>query len=121
MERPMLLWSILRQLTNLPPNLGEDFHYLQSRSDLNYWKGRALTMLGRQKEAEEAYAASANEAQDFKEMAVTSYRPSPIIVVSRASVGTRFGGLSTIFRSLPTRPTVAAITWKDRLLCDVAP
>lgn len=59
-----------------PPNLGEEFHYLQSRSDLNYWKGQALTMLGRQKEAEEAYAASANEAQDFKEMAVTSYSAS---------------------------------------------
>ncbi|MBV9105590.1 MAG: tetratricopeptide repeat protein [Verrucomicrobia bacterium] len=59
-----------------PPNLGEDFRYLQSRSDLNYWKGRTLTMLGRQKEAEEAYAASANEAQDFKQMAVTSYSAS---------------------------------------------
>jgi hypothetical protein len=33
-------------------------------------------MLGRQKEAEEAYAASANEAQDFKEMVVTSYSAS---------------------------------------------
>jgi tetratricopeptide (TPR) repeat protein len=56
-----------------PPNLGEEFHYLQARSDLNYWKGRALQMLGRQEEAETAYKASANEAQDFKEMAVTSY------------------------------------------------
>jgi tetratricopeptide (TPR) repeat protein len=56
-----------------PPNLGEEFHYLQARSDLNYWKGRALQMLGRQEEAETAYKASASEAQDFKEMAVTSY------------------------------------------------
>jgi hypothetical protein len=30
-------------------------------------------MLGHQEEAETAYKASANEAQDFKEMAVTSY------------------------------------------------
>jgi hypothetical protein len=30
-------------------------------------------MLGRQEEAETAYKASASEAQDFKEMAVTSY------------------------------------------------
>jgi tetratricopeptide (TPR) repeat protein len=56
-----------------PPNLGEEFHYLQARSDLNYWKGQALQMLGHQEEAETAYKASANEAQDFKEMAVTSY------------------------------------------------
>ncbi|MBV9878045.1 MAG: DUF5107 domain-containing protein [Verrucomicrobia bacterium] len=56
-----------------PPNLGEEFHYLQARSDLNYWKGQALQKLGRGEEAEAAYKASANEAQDFKEMAVTSY------------------------------------------------
>jgi tetratricopeptide (TPR) repeat protein len=56
-----------------PPNLGEEFHYLQARSDLNYWKGQALQMLGRREEAETAYKSSAGEAQDFKEMAVTSY------------------------------------------------
>jgi tetratricopeptide (TPR) repeat protein len=56
-----------------PVNLGEEFHHLQSRSDLNYWKGRALTMLGREQEAQEAFIASGNEAQDFKEMAVTVY------------------------------------------------
>jgi tetratricopeptide (TPR) repeat protein len=56
-----------------PPNLGEEFHYLQARSDLNYWKGQALQMLGHREEAETAYKASASEAQDFKEMAVTSY------------------------------------------------
>jgi tetratricopeptide (TPR) repeat protein len=56
-----------------PPNLGEEFHYLQARSDLNYWKGQALQMLGRQEEAKACYEASASEAQDFKEMAVTSY------------------------------------------------
>jgi tetratricopeptide (TPR) repeat protein len=56
-----------------PPSLGEEFHYLQARSDLNYWKGQALEMLGHREEAEAAYKASASEAQDFKEMAVTSY------------------------------------------------
>jgi tetratricopeptide (TPR) repeat protein len=58
-----------------PPNLGEEFHYLESRADLNYWRGRALSVLGRLQEAEEAYLASANEVQDFKEMTVTSYSP----------------------------------------------
>ena len=57
------------------PNLGEEFHYLQSRADLNYWRGRALSALGREKEAERAYATSANEVQDFKEMAVTTHSP----------------------------------------------
>jgi tetratricopeptide (TPR) repeat protein len=56
-----------------PPNLGEEFHYLESRADLNYWRGRALSVLGRLQEAEEAYLDSANEVQDFKEMTVISY------------------------------------------------
>jgi tetratricopeptide (TPR) repeat protein len=59
-----------------PVNLGEEFHYLQSKADLNYWKGRALSMLGRSQEAQEAYAVSAKEAQDFKEMTLVSYAPS---------------------------------------------
>jgi tetratricopeptide (TPR) repeat protein len=58
-----------------PPNLGEEFHYLESRADVNYWRGRALSVLGRLPEAEEAYLASANEVQDFKEMTVISYSP----------------------------------------------
>ena len=58
-----------------PANLGEEFHYLQAKADLNYWRGHALSLLGCTKEAEEAYAASANEAQDFREMKVASYSP----------------------------------------------
>src|SRR5258707_12520033 len=56
-----------------PPNLGEEFHYLQARSDLSYWKGRALDLLGRREEAEAAYTDNAQEAQDFQGMAVNSY------------------------------------------------
>jgi tetratricopeptide (TPR) repeat protein len=58
-----------------PANLGEEFHYLQAKADLNYWRGRALSLLGRRKEAEEAYTASANEAQDFREMTVAFHSP----------------------------------------------
>jgi tetratricopeptide (TPR) repeat protein len=58
-----------------PSNLGEAFHYLQSRSDSNFWKGQALNRLGRHQEAIEAHTASANEVQDFQQMAVKSYSP----------------------------------------------
>ena len=56
-----------------PANLGEEFHYLQSRSDVNFWRGEALNRLGHQVESTEAYNASANEVQDFQQMAVKSF------------------------------------------------
>jgi tetratricopeptide (TPR) repeat protein len=66
-----------------PWNLGEEFHCLQSKADVNYWRGQALLLLGQVKAAEEAFLGSANETQDFKEMAVTLY-----------SSATRYRGLS---------------------------
>jgi tetratricopeptide (TPR) repeat protein len=56
-----------------PANLGEEFHYLQSRADVNFWRGETLKHLGRQEESAAAYAASANEVQDFQQMAVKSF------------------------------------------------
>ena len=56
-----------------PANLGEEFHYLQSQADVSFWRGEALNRLDRQQESTEAYTASANEAQDFQEMAVKSF------------------------------------------------
>jgi tetratricopeptide (TPR) repeat protein len=58
-----------------PPNLGEAYHLLQAKADVNYWLGRALRDLGREDEARAAFEASANEAGDFAEMAVTSHSP----------------------------------------------
>jgi tetratricopeptide (TPR) repeat protein len=58
-----------------PRNLGEEFHFLQSRADVNYWRGRALSVLGYPKDAEGAYLSSAEEAQDFQAMAVRLYSP----------------------------------------------
>jgi tetratricopeptide (TPR) repeat protein len=59
-----------------PRNLGEEFHYLQSKADINYRRGQALSMLGQVKTAEEAFLNSANEANDFKQMAVALYSAS---------------------------------------------
>jgi tetratricopeptide (TPR) repeat protein len=58
-----------------PPNLGEAYHLLQAKADVNYWLGRALRSLGREDEARAAFEASADEAGDFAEMAVTSHSP----------------------------------------------
>jgi tetratricopeptide (TPR) repeat protein len=59
-----------------PRNLGEEFHYLQSKADVNYWRGQALSTLGQVKAAEEAFLSSANETSDFKAMVVTPYSAS---------------------------------------------
>ena len=58
-----------------PENLGEAYHLLQAKADVNYWIGRALNALGRRAEAETHFLASADEAGDFSEMAVTSHSP----------------------------------------------
>lgn len=56
-----------------PKNLGEAYHLLQAKADVNYWSGRALRALGREDEAVSCFEASANEAGDFQAMAVTEH------------------------------------------------
>jgi len=58
-----------------PESLGEAYHLLQAKADVNYWTGRALKALGRQSEAEKHFLESANEAGDFADMAVTAHSP----------------------------------------------
>ena len=56
-----------------PENLGEAYHLLQAKADVNYLKGMALRGLGREAEAKAVFAAAADEAGDFQSMAVTEY------------------------------------------------
>ena len=56
-----------------PENLGEAYHLLQAKADVNYLKGLALRGLGRETEAKAAFTAAADEAGDFQSMAVTEY------------------------------------------------
>ena len=56
-----------------PENLGEAYHLLQAKADVNYLKGLALRGLGRKTEARAAFTAAADEAGDFQSMAVTEY------------------------------------------------
>jgi tetratricopeptide (TPR) repeat protein len=56
-----------------PPNLGEAYHLLQARADVNYWIGKALRALGCEAEAIAAFEASADEVGDFQAMAVTEH------------------------------------------------
>jgi len=60
---------------NTPDNLGEAYHLLQAKADVNYWRGAALKALGRDQEAMECFQASADEVGDFAEMAVTEHSP----------------------------------------------
>ena len=56
-----------------PQNLGEAYHLLQAKADVNYLRGKALAGLGREDEAKAAFNACAAEAGDFQSMAVTAY------------------------------------------------
>ncbi|MES2995262.1 MAG: DUF5107 domain-containing protein [Verrucomicrobiota bacterium] len=58
-----------------PASLGEAYHPLQAKADVNYWIGRSLEALGRKDEARAAFEASAAETGDFAEMSVASHSP----------------------------------------------
>jgi tetratricopeptide (TPR) repeat protein len=58
-----------------PESLGEAYHLLQAKADVNYWIGQAMKALGRDEEAHKYFSLSAAETGDFSEMAVTSHSP----------------------------------------------
>ena len=58
-----------------PATLGEAYHPLQAKADVNYWIGRSLLALGNDREARAAFEASAHEAGDFTSMAVADHSP----------------------------------------------
>jgi tetratricopeptide (TPR) repeat protein len=58
-----------------PANLGEAYHLLQAKADVNYWLGRAQRALGREAEAARHFAAAAAETGDLADMAVTAHSP----------------------------------------------
>jgi tetratricopeptide (TPR) repeat protein len=58
-----------------PESLGEAYHLLQAKADVNFWTAQALRLLGRHEEAHEKFAEAASEIGDFAEMAVTTYSP----------------------------------------------
>ena len=62
-----------RLAMEIPENLGEAYHLLQAKADVNYWTGRALRDLGREAEAKACFEESAAEAGDFQAMAVTEH------------------------------------------------
>ncbi len=58
-----------------PDTLGEAYHLLQAKTDVNYWIGIALRALGRELEAARYFELSAGESRDFSNMAVTLHSP----------------------------------------------
>ncbi|MBV9672146.1 MAG: DUF5107 domain-containing protein [Verrucomicrobia bacterium] len=58
-----------------PRTLGEAYHYLQAKADVNYWKGRAYRALHEPEKARTHFELSAGETGDFLEMSVTAYSP----------------------------------------------
>ncbi|MGB1128961.1 MAG: DUF5107 domain-containing protein [Haloferula sp.] len=58
-----------------PESLGEAYHLLQAKADVNYWLGRSCKAMGKEDEAMRYFQLSAEEEGDFSEMAVTSHSP----------------------------------------------
>lgn len=58
-----------------PESLGEAYHPLQAKADVNYWIGRALKAMGRESDARRHFEESSAEQGDFAEMAVTAHSP----------------------------------------------
>jgi tetratricopeptide (TPR) repeat protein len=56
-----------------PHNLGEAYHLLQAKADVNYWMGMTHKALGHESEATKYFEMSAHEQGDFQSMAVTEH------------------------------------------------
>ena len=56
-----------------PRNLGEAKHLLANQSDIHYWLGVALDLLGEKKSAREHWRAAANFKGDFQKMSVRAF------------------------------------------------
>jgi hypothetical protein len=57
----------------VPDNLGEKYHPLQSKAHINYWKGKALKKAGKINEAQKQFELSTSEQGDFVDMAVSQH------------------------------------------------
>jgi len=56
-----------------PPNLGEAKHLLANQSDIHYWLGVALALLGEKKSAHAHWRLAASFKGDFQEMSVRAF------------------------------------------------
>lgn len=57
----------------VPHNLGEAYHLLQAKADVNYWIAMAFKALANEVEARRFFEMSGNEQGDFQAMAVTEH------------------------------------------------
>nr|MCU0750931.1 DUF5107 domain-containing protein [Akkermansiaceae bacterium] len=58
-----------------PESLGEAYHLLQAKADVNYWIGVGMKALGCLDEAERCFHDCANEVGDFSNMTVVAHSP----------------------------------------------
>lgn len=72
---PTMALAHFQQAMETPDNLGEKYHPLQAKADVNYWLARAFASLDRADEAASHYEASAAECGDFTDSAVTAHSP----------------------------------------------
>jgi tetratricopeptide (TPR) repeat protein len=72
---PQIALTHFNAAMETPASLGEAYHLLQAKADVNYWIGMAMKALVRNEQAAEFFIACANEAGDFSNMAVIEHSP----------------------------------------------
>ncbi|EDY81449.1 tetratricopeptide repeat domain protein [Verrucomicrobiia bacterium DG1235] len=65
--------SYFEEAFDTPENLGEAYHFLQAKADVNFWIGKTLKALGREEAAAYRFEASAREKNDFQDMEVVAF------------------------------------------------
>ena len=73
--RPEDAYKHFIQAMDTPQSLGEAYHLLQAKANVNYWIGRSLREMGQTEKAREYFEMAAWEECDFAEMAVTAHSP----------------------------------------------
>jgi len=63
------------QALDTPESLGEAYHPLQAKADVNFWLGRAVAANRCDEEARKCFRESSEEHGDFTEMATTEFSP----------------------------------------------
>lgn len=72
-EAPESAMEYFIMADQVPDNLGEVYHPLQSKAHIYYWKGRALKMAGKIMEADRQFVLSTSEQGDFVDMSVSQH------------------------------------------------
>ncbi len=112
---PLRRQAILRTRSLAPENLGEARHLLANQSDIHYWLGVALDLLGEQKRRAQHWLAAANFKGDFQEMSVRAFQRNDLLLgaVHCEKLGRKRRRKNFCATCWPTRKSVAKVAGQN--------